>query len=73
MSSNALIRAYQEDVNRKRLLMRKAATTRNRLVFVTEALRNLFGDENFITLLRAEGLETLPGNIAARIQAGVQA
>jgi ParB family chromosome partitioning protein len=42
-------------------------------VFVTEALRQLFGDENFATLLRAEGLDTLPGNIAARIQAGVQA
>jgi ParB family chromosome partitioning protein len=73
LSSNALIRAYQEDVDRKRLLIRKAATTRNRLVFVTEALRNLFGDESFVTLLRAEGLETLPGNIATRIQAGVQA
>ena len=64
MSSNALIRAYQEDVDRKRLLIRKAETTRNRLVFVTEALRKLFGDENFVTLLRAEGLDTLPGNLA---------
>ena len=73
LTSNALIRAYQEDVDRKRLLIRKAAATRNRLVFVTEALRKLFADENFVTLLRAEGLDTLPGNIAARIQAGVQA
>jgi DNA invertase Pin-like site-specific DNA recombinase len=61
LSSTALIRAYQEDVDRKRLLIRKAESTRNRLVFVTEALRKLFGDENFVTLLRAEGLETLPG------------
>ena len=73
LSSNALIRAYQEDVDRKRLLIRKAETTRNRLIFVTEALRKLFGDENFVTLLRAEGLDTLPGNLAARIQAGAQA
>ena len=73
MSSNALIRAYQEDVDRKRLLIRKAANTRNRLVFITEALRKLFIDENFVTLLRADGLDTLPGNIAARIQSGVQA
>jgi|APFEC2959095136_1045048.scaffolds.fasta_scaffold02242_3 ParB family chromosome partitioning protein len=73
LSSNALIRAYQEDVDRKRLLIRKATATRNRLVFATEALRKLFGDENFVTLLRAEGLDTLPGNIAERIQAGVQA
>jgi ParB family transcriptional regulator, chromosome partitioning protein len=73
LTSNALIRAYQEDVDRKRLLIRKAAATRNRLVFIMEALRKLFAEENFVTLLRAEGLDTLPGNIAARIQAGVQA
>jgi ParB family transcriptional regulator, chromosome partitioning protein len=73
LTSNALIRAYQEDVDRKRLLIRKAAATRNRLVFVTEALRKLFADENFVTLLRVEGLDTLPGTIAARIQVGVQA
>ena len=73
LSSNALIRAYQEDVDRKRLLIRKAETTRNRLVFVTEALRKLLVDENFVTLLRAEGLDTLPRNLAARIEAGAQA
>ena len=69
LSSASLIRAYQEDVDRKRLLIRKAETTRNRLVFVTEALKKLFGDENYLTLLRAEGLETLPRNLATRIEA----
>lgn len=70
LSSNALIRAYQEDVDRKRLLIRKAESTRNRLMFMTEALRTLLTDENFTTLLRAEGLGTLPRNIAARIESG---
>jgi ParB family transcriptional regulator, chromosome partitioning protein len=69
VSSTALIRAYQEDVDRKRLLIRKAETTRNRLVFVTEALRKLFADENFVTLLRAETIDTLPRNIALRLEA----
>jgi ParB family chromosome partitioning protein len=73
LSSNALIRAYQEDVDRKRLLIRKAETTRNRLIFVTEAVRKLLIDENFLTLLRAEGLNTLPRNLASRIEAGAQA
>lgn len=71
LSSNALIRAYQEDVDRKRLLIRKAETTRNRLVFITEALRKLYGDENFVTLLRAETIDTLPKNIALRLDAEV--
>jgi ParB family chromosome partitioning protein len=69
LSSNTLIRAYREDVDRKRLLIRKAETTRNRLIFAAEALRKLFLDENFVTLLRAEGLDTLPRNLAARIDA----
>jgi ParB family chromosome partitioning protein len=73
LSSNALIRAYQEAVDRKRLLIRKAETTRNRLVFVTEAVRKLLIDENFVTLLRAEALDTLPRNLASRIEAGAQA
>jgi ParB family transcriptional regulator, chromosome partitioning protein len=72
LSSNALIRAYQEAVDRKRLLIRKAETTRNRLVFVTEAVRKLLIDENFVTLLRAEGLNTLPQNLASRFEAGAQ-
>jgi ParB family chromosome partitioning protein len=69
LSSSALIRAFQQDVDRKRILIRKAETTRNHLVFVTEAMRNLFRDENFLTLLRAEDLDSVPSNLATRIQA----
>jgi ParB family chromosome partitioning protein len=73
LSSAALIKAYREDVDRKRILIRKAEMARNRLMFVTEAMRKLLTDENFLTLLRAEGLETMPANLAARLQAGAQA
>jgi ParB family transcriptional regulator, chromosome partitioning protein len=73
LSSNALIRVYQEDVDRKRLLIRKAEVTRNRLIFVTEAVRKLLSDENFVTLMRAEGFATIPRNLATRIQAGGEA
>jgi ParB family transcriptional regulator, chromosome partitioning protein len=73
LSSTALIRAYQEDVDRKRLLIRKAEGTRNKLIFMTEAVRKLLADDNFVTLLRAESLDTLPKNLAARIDIGTQA
>lgn len=73
LSSNALVRAYREDVDRKRLLIKKAGVTRDRLTFVTEAVRKLLVDENFVTLLRAEGLDTLPRNLAERMQPGIQA
>ena len=73
LSSTALIRVYREDVDRKRVLIRKANATRDRLIFITEAMRKLFTEENFITLLRAEGLDTLPKNLGDRIQAWAQA
>ncbi len=73
LSSAALVRVYREDVDRKRLLIKKAGTTRDRLIFVTEAVRKLLVDENFVTLLRAEGLDTLPRNLAERMKTGTQA
>jgi ParB family transcriptional regulator, chromosome partitioning protein len=73
LSSNALIRAYREDVDRKRLLIRKAEATRSRMIFATEAVRKLLDDENFVTLMRAEGLDTIPRNLATRVQAGGKA
>jgi ParB family chromosome partitioning protein len=60
-------------VDRKRLLIRKAEATRNRLIFVTEAMRKLLDDENFVTLMRAEAIDTLPQNLATRIQVGGEA
>jgi ParB family chromosome partitioning protein len=73
LSSNGLIRAYREDVDRKRILIRKADAARNRLIFAIEAIRKLLVDENFVTLLQAEGLDTLPRNLATRIQVGAEA
>jgi ParB family chromosome partitioning protein len=70
VTSNALVRAYRQETDRKRIFIRKADLTRDRLVFVTEALRDLLSDENFRNLLRAEGLETLPRKLAERIQKG---
>lgn len=72
LSSDALLRAYRQDTDKKRLLVRKAETTRGRLVFVTEALRKLLADEHFVTLLRAEGLDTLPRPLADRFQVSSQ-
>lgn len=73
ISSGDLIRAYRENADKKRLLVRKAEVTRDRLVFASEALKTLFSDENFVTLLRAEKLDTLPRNIAERLQIASEA
>ena len=38
-----------------------------RLLFIAGALRRLIADENFTTLLRAEGLDSIPKYVAERI------
>jgi ParB family chromosome partitioning protein len=68
LSVNALLRAYRDDTDKKRLLVRKAERTRDRLIFVTEALRKLLTDDHFKTVLRAERFDTLPQNLADRLQ-----
>jgi ParB family chromosome partitioning protein len=43
-----------------------------RLLLVVQGLKTLFGDANFVTLLRAEGLDTLPQYLAERIGLNVE-
>ena len=69
LSVESLLRTYQNDVEKKQVLLRKATATRNELMFITEALRKLLNDENFVTLLRAEGLATIPKNLSDRLAA----
>ncbi len=67
VTSASLIRTYQQEVDRQRLMVRKAELVQQRLLFVTEALRQLLTDEDFSNLLRAEGLDTLPKYLNDRV------
>jgi ParB family chromosome partitioning protein len=71
LTSEALIRVYRQEADRQKLLIKRAEVTQNRLLFVTEALRVLRADENFVTLLRAEGLDTMPQFLEERLSARV--
>ena len=66
-SAHSLVRTYQREVARQHKLMLKADHAHQQLLLVVEGLRQLFADENFLTLLRAEGLDTLPRYLADRI------
>jgi ParB family chromosome partitioning protein len=68
MSSNSLLRAYRADVDRKKVLIRKSTNTKARLVFILEALRRLLAESDFVAILEAEKLNTLPKNLVLRLQ-----
>ena len=63
----ALVRTYQKEVERQKVLVKKATLTQGRLVFLVNALRKLLDEEHFVTLLRAESMGTLPLPIAERL------
>jgi ParB family chromosome partitioning protein len=68
LSSNALLRAYRQDVDRKKVLIRKSNSTKARLIFILEALRKLLTEPDFLAILEHEKLDTLPKNLAFRLQ-----
>lgn len=70
VSSEALIRAYQKETERQRLLVKRASLARSRLLFVSNALRRLLDDDHFIALMRAEGIQSVPRALAERMEGG---
>jgi DNA invertase Pin-like site-specific DNA recombinase len=67
VSSSSLVRVYEQEVERKKMILRKSDLTQKRLLFVISALRRLLVDENFINLLRAERLDVMPLYLAERV------
>jgi ParB family chromosome partitioning protein len=69
VTTSSLVRTYQREVERQRMMVKKAEISQQRLLFVVGALRQLLADENFTNLLRAEALTTLPKYLADRVAA----
>lgn len=67
ISSQALVRAFEEDTQRKRDMVRRCELAKARLSLVTEALRSLIDDDAFFAILEEEDLSTVPTGIARRI------
>lgn len=70
LTSEALVRAYQKEADRQKLLIKKAELTQGRLLFICQAFRTLLEDDHFVTLLRAEGLETMPSYLQDSLTEG---
>lgn len=67
ITSSSLVRVYEKEVERKKLILRKADLAQKRLLFVTSALRQLLANEHFVNLLRAEQLDQMPLYLAERV------
>lgn len=68
LSSSTLVRVYNQEVERQKMLIRKADLAQQRMAFIVAAVASLLADENFVNLLRAEGLATQPRQLEDRIR-----
>jgi ParB family chromosome partitioning protein len=62
-----LMRVYQREAEKQRILVKKSDFTQTRLLFIVEALKELLADKGFAKVLKEERLETLPRALASRI------
>jgi ParB family chromosome partitioning protein len=67
-SAHSLVKTYQKEVARQHKMVLKAEHAQQQLLLVVQGLKSLFADENFVTLLRAEGLDSLPKYLADRVE-----
>lgn len=65
-SVDSIVLAYKRESQRQRLMIKKNKICEVRLLAVSAAFNLLMADENFVTLLRAEGLSTMPKYLAER-------
>jgi len=63
-SADGLVRTYEQEARRKRVFVKKAQLCELRLRFAVSAMKALLANEDFVNLLRAEGLGTLPQLLA---------
>jgi len=68
VSSDDLLRVFQTETMKQKMVVQKAKICETRLLFAVAALKQLFQDEHFVTLLRAEGLDSVPEYLAQRIE-----
>ena len=67
VTGNMLVQVYKQRVREQKALIAKAELTKERLLLITSVLRQLIGDDNFVTLLRAEGIVDMPKQLRARL------
>ena len=63
-SADALVRTYEQEAQRKKMFVKKAKLCELRLGFVVSAMKALLNNEDFVTLLRAENLASVPRSLA---------
>jgi ParB family chromosome partitioning protein len=67
LTGSALVKLYKQRVQEQQKLVAKADQAKERLLVIASAMRDLFSDEDFRTVLQAEKLIDMPEQLKLRI------
>jgi len=67
LSTHKMLKAYRDETTRQQTVVKQAHLCQRQLLYVVSAMKRLFTDENFINLLRAESLDSMPQYLAEKV------
>ena len=67
LSTRKMLQAYRDEAARQKAVVKQAQLCQRQLLYVVSALKRLLTDENFINLLRAESLDSMPQYLAEKV------
>ncbi|MCE9591314.1 MAG: ParB N-terminal domain-containing protein [Planctomycetes bacterium] len=68
LSARKMLQAYRDETARQQAVVKQAQLCQRNLLYVSSALKRLVADDNFINLLRAEALDSMPQYLAERVR-----
>jgi ParB family chromosome partitioning protein len=66
-TTEGMVNAFRKESQRQRVMVKKARVCEAKLLILSAAFKRLMSDENFVLLLRAEGLTSMPKCLAQMI------
>ena len=66
-TADGLVNAFRKETQRQKVMVKKAKHCEASLMFLVTGFKRLLDDENFVNLLRAEDLGTLPKCLSERV------
>lgn len=67
LSTHKMLQAYRDEAARQKAVVKQAQMCQRQLLYVVSALKRLLTDENFVNLLRAESLDSMPQYLAEKV------
>jgi len=68
LTTKALVKVYEKTVQEQHALLMRAERAKQRILLLSSVFRELFNDEEFLGLLKAEKLSNMPHKLAERLR-----